>query len=83
MPLSPRARAASAAERAVHDGNVRGVIQLADKWGLSAGDRINAVELDRRAHLADPEAEFALHFKISDGANVRTVSDVWRQGRSA
>jgi len=70
MPLSPKVRAANAAERAIHEGNIRAVVQLADKWGLPAGDRIEtAVELHRRTRLPDP-------------ADVRTVSDVWRQGSS-
>lgn len=69
MPLSPKARAANAADRAIHEGNVRAVVRLADKWGLSAGDRIDAaVELHRKVGVPDP-------------ADARTVGDVWRQGR--
>ncbi len=68
MPLTPRGR--RDAEQAVHEANVRHMIELAGSYGLSAGDRISlAQDLHRRAvTIRDEHLEF------------RGIADVWREG---
>lgn len=43
MPLTPHGRAA---EQAVHETNVRQVMELVGSYGLSAGDRMSLAQED-------------------------------------
>ena len=57
-------------EQAVHETNVRQVIELVGSYGLSAGDRIGlAQELHHRAITVRDE-----HLEVRD------MADVWREG---
>jgi hypothetical protein len=67
MALTPHGRAA---EQAVHETNVRQMIELVGSYGLSAADRMSlAQELHHRAiTIRDEHVE------------VRDIPDVWREG---
>lgn len=68
MPLTPHGR--RGAEQAVHETNVRQVIELVGSYGLSAGDRMSlAQELHHRALTVRHE-----HLEV------RGMADVWREG---
>ena len=67
MPFTSHGRAA---EHAVHETNVRQVIELVGSYGLSAGERMGlAQELHHRAVTVRDE-----HLEVRD------MADVWREG---
>ncbi len=68
MSLIPHGRRGN--EQAVHETNVRQVIELVGSYGLSAGDGMGlAQELHRRAVTVRDE-----HVEVRD------MADVWREG---
>jgi hypothetical protein len=70
MPLTPHGRRDAEIEQAVHESNVRHMIELVGSYGL-AGDRISlAQELRQRARAVTTRDEHQ---------EVRGIADVWRE----
>lgn len=69
-------RAADTLDKEIRAGNTRQVLDLIDRFGLSASDKLEVVrELDRRNRHASED--FALRFDRFDGAH---LVGIWERG---
>ena len=81
MPLRRQSR--RDAEQAVHERNVRHLIELVGSYGLSAGERINlAQELHGRA-VTTRDEHLEVTLELDDLDRARVLADVWREGQRA